>query len=94
MATKYDTIIRNGTVVTASDVRSVRVHSPCHSASLTLLLGSVCDIGIKDGKIAALATSFSEEDIASAKVIDAEYVPHARPAPKHSTELAPTEEHM
>jgi N-acyl-D-aspartate/D-glutamate deacylase len=78
MAPSYDTVILNGTVVTASDVRSVRAHSRPHSPQLTLLRRSVCDIGIKDGRIAALTTSFSQEEIASAKVIDAEYVSHLR----------------
>ncbi len=45
---RFDTVIRNGTVVTASDT-------------------FVCDVGIKDGRIVALATGLTEAD----DVIDA-----------------------
>ena len=45
---RFDTVIRNGTLVTASDT-------------------FVCDVGIKNGRIAALATGLTDAD----DVIDA-----------------------
>ncbi|KAJ5387968.1 hypothetical protein N7509_010509 [Penicillium cosmopolitanum] len=53
MESKFDLVVVNGNVVTASDI-------------------STCCIGIKDGKIRALADSFTGDELKGAEVIDAQ----------------------
>ncbi|ODN92750.1 dihydropyrimidinase [Cryptococcus wingfieldii CBS 7118] len=67
---KFDTIIKNGVVVTAGDISqvlSLSVLSPMANMDCRQYW-----IGIKDGKIKSLSETFDEEEMAGAEVIDAE----------------------
>lgn len=70
--TKFDLIIVNGKVVTASDVRYPPLSTVQRSIMYANEESSTCCIGIRNGKIRTLVDEFPDDELEGVEVIDAQ----------------------